>query len=227
LGEDVMRDLKLRLCCLPLAVRPCAKAEEDYLPEHSIGLMHARPAMWFGLMLLLLPSLCWSSGVLMAEGKIRKKFPRTHPDPAFLCTETEKSSLHPDKYYIIKSVYEGIDLDNNTVRDVPKPTDGDDLIMLKEETDEKSVEARFNKKTLYHKHTLIYKVPVPNTKLPPFTRTIDGPCEALPDDGDGFEWPASVMQYEVCVAAGGPSNCNPGRRRICTPEMNVQGLCPP
>src|SRR5215208_1343031 len=155
-----MRDLKLRLCCLPLAVRPCAKAGEDYLPEHSIGLMRARPAMWFGLMLLLLPGVCWSSGVLMAQGKIKKTFPRTHPDTAFLCTEISKSTLHPDKYYIYKNVHEGIDLDNNTVRDVPKPTDGDDLIMLKEETDEKSIEARFNKRTLYHKHTLIYKVSV-------------------------------------------------------------------
>ena len=57
----------------------------------------------------------------------RKTFPRTHPDPAFLCTETEKSTLHPGKYYIFKNVYEGIDIDNNTVRDVPKATDRDDL----------------------------------------------------------------------------------------------------
>jgi len=26
----------------------------------------------------------------------RKTFPRTHPDPAYLCTETENSTLHPD-----------------------------------------------------------------------------------------------------------------------------------
>src|SRR5215216_5224193 len=84
------------------------------------------------------------------------------------------------QHYIYKNVHEGVDLDNNTVRDVPKPTDGDDLIMLKEETDEKSVEARFNKKTLYHKHTLIYKVPQRQLNprlpaLPPFTTTTEGP----------------------------------------------------
>ena len=51
------------------------------MPEHSIGLMRARPAMWLGLMLMLLPSLCWSSGVLMAEGKIKKNSRALTPIP--------------------------------------------------------------------------------------------------------------------------------------------------
>jgi len=96
--------------------------------------------------------------------------------------------------------------------------------MMKENTDERSVEERFNKRTLHHKQTLVRKVPFPAG--PPFTRIIEGPCEALPD-GDDLQWPASVMQYEVCTAAGGPSNCNPGTRRICTPEMDQGGWCPP
>jgi hypothetical protein len=135
----------------------------------------------------------------------RKTFPRTHPDPAFLCTETDKSTLHPDKYFIFKNVYEGIDLANNTVRDVPKATEGDDLIMSKENTAEHSIDERFNKKQPYHKHTAVRKIPwQPNPRFPaepPYTRIIEGPCEALPD-GDDLLWPASVMQYEVCVAAG-------------------------
>ena len=159
----------------------------------------------------------------------RKTVPRIHPDPAFLCTETEKSTLHPDKYFIFKNVYEGIDIDNNTVRDVPKATDGDDLIMSMENTAEHNIEERFNKRTLYHKQTVVRKIPwQPNPRFPaepPYTRTIEGPCEGLPD-GE-LSWPASAMQYEVCVAAGGPSNCNPGTRRICTPDMDESGSCPP
>ena len=115
----------------------------------------------------------------------RKTFPRIHPDPAFLCTETEKSTLHPDKYFIFKNVYEGIDIDNNTVRDVPKATDGDDLIMSMENTAEHNIEERFNKRTLYHKQTVVRKIPwQPNPRFPaepPYTRTIEGPCEGLPD----------------------------------------------
>jgi hypothetical protein len=160
----------------------------------------------------------------------RKTFPRTHPDTAYLCTETENSTLHPDKYYIFKNVYEGIDIDDNTVRDVPKATDGDDLIMSKEIREDHSMEERFNKRTLHHKQTVVQKTPwQPNPRFPPYppyTRIIEGPCEALPD-GDDLYWPASVMQYEVCTAAGGPSNCTPGRRRICTPEMDQGGWCPP
>jgi hypothetical protein len=160
----------------------------------------------------------------------RKTFPRTHPDQAFVCTETEKNTLYPDKYYIFKNVLEGIDLDNNTVRDVPKATDGDDLIMLNENTEEHTIEERFNKRTFYHKHTAVRKIPLqPNPRFPeqpPYTRITEGPCEPLPD-GEELAWPASVMQYEVCVAAGGPSNCNPGTRRICTPEMDQSGWCPP
>jgi len=54
--------------------------------------------------------------------------------------------------------------------------------MMKENTDERSVEERFNKRTLHHKQTLVRKVPFPAG--PPFTRIIEGPCEALPDGDD-------------------------------------------
>jgi hypothetical protein len=204
------------------------------LPEHSIGVTRARLALRFGFLLLLLAGLCWSSGDVVAEQRRpqqgdKKKFPRQHPDTALLCTVTNKDTRTPDQYFIYKTVIEGINLDMNTVRGVGKPTEGDDLIILKENTAEYTREQRLNKSTLYYRSTATRKVPYPipgSAAYPPGTTTYEGPCEVLPDEDD-LEWPASVMQYRICVAAGGPSNCIPGKYRICTDEMRESGWCPP
>jgi hypothetical protein len=216
--------------CMP-SMRPSTDRRIS-LPEHSIGVTRARLAMRFGFLLLLLPGLCWSSGAVVAEQRgpqhgSKKKFPRQHPDTALLCTVTNKDTRTPDQYYIYKLVIEGINVDMNTVRGVGKPTDGDDLIILNENTAEYTREQRLNKSTLYYRSTATRKVqgPAP-VAYPPGTTTFEGPCEALPD-GEDLRWPASVMQYRICVAAGGPSNCIPGQYRICTDEMRQSDWCPP